>query len=103
MWFATNNGVSRFNGYEFENFSINDGLPDNTVFEIYEDKKGRIWFVTLTNKLFYYEQNRMHLYEYNHIIDAIEGEDVKTSFCVSENGSVFLGYSGMPLLKFFRV
>lgn len=91
MWFATNNGVSRFNGYGFENFSMKDGLPDNTVFEIYEDKRGRIWFVTLTNKLFYYENNQMHVYKYNHIIDGIEGDHVKTSFCVSENGSVFLG------------
>lgn len=91
MWFATNNGVSRFNGYGFENFSIDDGLPDNTVFEIYEDKKGRIWFLTLTNKIFYYENDRMHVYRYNHIIDGIEGDYVKTSFCVSENGSVFLG------------
>lgn len=91
MWFATNNGVSRFNGYGFENFSMKDGLPDNTVFEIYEDKKGRIWFVTLTNKLFYYEGGQMHVYRYNYIIDGIKGDHVKTSFCVSENGSVFLG------------
>lgn len=90
MWFATDNGVSRFNGYEFENFSVN-GLPDNTVFEIFEDKKGRVWFLTLTNKLFYYEHNKMHLYKYNNIIDKIEGDRVKTSFCVAENGSVFLG------------
>ncbi len=99
MWFATNNGVSRFNGYGFENFSINDGLPDNTVFEIYEDKKGRIWFVTLTNKLFYYENNQMHVYRYNHIIDGIEGDHVKTSFCVSENGSVFLGLFGYGIIE----
>lgn len=99
MWFATNNGVSRFNGYGFENFSMKDGLPDNTVFEIYEDKKGRIWFVTLTNKLFYYEGGHMHLYRYNHIIDGIKGDHVKTSFCVSESGSVFLGLFGYGIIE----
>ncbi|PCI95286.1 MAG: hypothetical protein COB15_12320, partial [Flavobacteriales bacterium] len=37
MWFATDAGVSRFNGYEFENFDASDGLTDNTVFLITED------------------------------------------------------------------
>ncbi len=99
MWFATNNGVSRFNGYGFENFSMKDGLPDNTVFEIYEDKRGRIWFVTLTNKLFYYENNQMYVYRYNHVINQIKGDHIKTSFCVSENGSVFLGLFAYGIIE----
>jgi ligand-binding sensor domain-containing protein len=36
IWFAIGNGVSRFDGYEFEDMSMADGLPDNTVFEIFE-------------------------------------------------------------------
>ncbi|MDA3779749.1 MAG: hypothetical protein PF487_05970, partial [Bacteroidales bacterium] len=31
IWFATNMGVSRFDGYEFKNFDVQDGLVDNTV------------------------------------------------------------------------
>ncbi len=99
MWFATDNGVNRFNGYEFEQFPVSGGLTDNTVFEIFEDTKGRIWFLTLTNKLFYFERDRMHLYKYNHVIDQIPGSHVKTSFCVAENGSVFLGLSGYGIIE----
>ncbi|NJO87582.1 MAG: hypothetical protein HC831_00425 [Chloroflexia bacterium] len=44
IWFATDNGVSRFDGYKFVNFDINNGLINNTVFDLYEDIKGRIWF-----------------------------------------------------------
>ncbi len=99
MWFATDNGVSRFNGYEFEHFSVSDGLPDNTVFEIFEDKKGRVWFLTLTNKLFYYDHYKMHLYKYNKVIDEIKGEYIKTSFCITENGSVFLGLYGYGIIE----
>ena len=99
MWFATDNGVSRFNGYEFEHFSVSDGLLDNTVFEIVEDKKGRVWFLTLTNKLFYFDHQQMHLYKYNKLIDEIEGEYVKTSFCVAENGSIFLGLFGYGIIE----
>ena len=31
IWFATDNGVSRFDGYKFQNFDLEDGLPDNTM------------------------------------------------------------------------
>lgn len=99
IWLATDNGISRFNGYKFENFSVSNGLPENTVFEIFEDKKGRIWFLTLTNKICYYEHHEMHLYKYNHVIDKIEGNHVKTSFCVAENGSVFIGLFSYGIIE----
>jgi ligand-binding sensor domain-containing protein len=32
IWIATNNGISRFNGYEFLNFDYEkDSLPDNVI------------------------------------------------------------------------
>lgn len=53
MWFCTDAGVSRYDGYVFRNYSNRDGLTDNTVFGSYEDNKGRIWFRTMSGKLFY--------------------------------------------------
>jgi hypothetical protein len=43
IWLATDNGVSRFDGKEFKNFTSDDGLPDNDIIEICEDALGRIW------------------------------------------------------------
>lgn len=95
IWFATNNGVSRFNGYEFENFSINDGLPDNTVFNIYEDYRGRIWFLPLSNQLSYFENGKIHPYKYNDLIKAQLGASpVKTSFFVDRQGTIHVGLNG---------
>jgi ligand-binding sensor domain-containing protein len=91
IWFATGNGVSRFNGYEFENFSVTNGLPDNTVFEIYEDTFERIWFVPLSCKLSYYYKGKIHQFEYNDQLTKILVNPVKTSFCVDTNGTIFLG------------
>ncbi len=68
IWVATNNGVSRFDGYEFENFGIEDGLPDNTVLYIKEDVTGKIWFFPLSNKIFYYDNNKMQLFKRNDIL-----------------------------------
>ena len=44
MWFATDHGVTRYNGYEFETFN----LPDNSIMGLYEDWKGRIWAFTFS-------------------------------------------------------
>ena len=46
MWFATQNGISRFDGYNFKNFSIQDGLPSIYISCLFEDSKGNIWVGT---------------------------------------------------------
>ena len=40
-----------------EKLTTNDGLPDNNVCDIYQDKRGFIWFCTL-NGLSKYDGNR---------------------------------------------
>ncbi|MEN8121215.1 MAG: two-component regulator propeller domain-containing protein [Bacteroidota bacterium] len=69
LWFATDMGVSRFNGYEFINFDIKNGLTNNTVFEIFEDHHGKIWFLSLSNKLSYFYKDTIVQYKYNRIIE----------------------------------
>jgi ligand-binding sensor domain-containing protein len=54
IWFATINGVSRYDGKTFENFTTDNGLSDNEVLKIVEDSRGRIWFLTFNGKLSYY-------------------------------------------------
>ncbi|MFT3795108.1 ligand-binding sensor domain-containing protein [Flavobacterium sp.] len=46
LWFATNNGVSRYDGQKFQNFTTNDGLPHNQVWGILKDRLGNLWFGT---------------------------------------------------------
>jgi ligand-binding sensor domain-containing protein/two-component sensor histidine kinase len=46
IWFATNQGVSRFDGKTFTNFTKEDGLPDNEILKLYLDKYNNIWFIS---------------------------------------------------------
>jgi signal transduction histidine kinase/ligand-binding sensor domain-containing protein len=43
LWIATDNGVSRFDGKYFQNFSVKNGLPSNDVLQIQCDDDGTIW------------------------------------------------------------
>lgn len=60
MWFATDHGVAKYNGKEFQTYTTADGLSDNCVFRMCEDKKGRIWFGSQNNELCYIEHDTIH-------------------------------------------
>ena len=47
-WFASNGeGVYRYDGKTLIQFTTKDGLRDNQVLTIQEDKQGNLWFVTV--------------------------------------------------------
>lgn len=93
IWFATDAGVSRFNGYEFKNFDVKDGLTDNTVFLIREDSKGRIWFGTFNRKLCYFYNNKIYPYRYNKKLKSFLKEtNVLSNFFIDDSETIWLSF-----------
>lgn len=60
LWFATETGVSRFDGTHFRNFTTRDGLPDNEILRIYVDARGRVWMQPFGNAVCYYYNGKIH-------------------------------------------
>lgn len=50
IWFGTDAGLCRFNGYTFRNYSVSDGLPDNEIMGFFEDSRGRSWLYTYNGR-----------------------------------------------------
>lgn len=46
LWFCTSEGLSRFDGYNFTNFGIDQGLPHRVVNDFLETKSGELWVAT---------------------------------------------------------
>lgn len=46
LWFCTAEGISRYDGYEFVNFTVADGLPDRHVNDFLETRNGTILLAT---------------------------------------------------------
>ena len=44
MWFGTTNGVTRYDGENFQTFTTENGLARNTIGLIFEDRQGALWF-----------------------------------------------------------
>lgn len=60
LWFATESGVSRFDGTHFKNFTFDDGLPANVIVKVFADSKGRVWMSGLNKSICYYYKGRIY-------------------------------------------
>lgn len=95
LWFATDNGLSRFDGYTFKNFGLNDGLKDLSLFELFEGIDGRIWFGGLTAQLGYYEQGQIVEYPFNDQLQIFSKRRLNLSqIYVDATKRVHLGFHG---------
>lgn len=102
IWIATNQGVSRFDGYKFENFDMQDGLSENTILDLFEDKLGRIWFISVNGNLSWYLNGKISRYKYNSVIaeyaSSFSGVPQKNNFYVDTCGTVYIGFLARPIL-----
>lgn len=46
LWFATKNGLSRYDGLTFRTFTARDGLADEQTVSLFQDSKGNLWVTT---------------------------------------------------------
>ena len=108
IWIGTDAGVGRFDGRRFENFSIDDGLPDNQILQLKEDKLGRIWFLSLSGQLSYFYNGKIYnentdpllkILKFNAIIVAFF-EDSKGRLWFGTNRDVLFMWNGKRLSSF---
>ncbi len=99
LWFATESGVSRFNGRTFDHFSVDDGIADSEIFRLFEDRNGRIWFLSFNGKLSFYKDGVFY--------NETNTEFLERSFCgfslleIREDsvGRLWITTNGNVLLK----
>ncbi len=72
IWFGTDVGVLKFDGYEFKHYSTDDGLADNEVFKIFEDSQNRIWFITLNGKPSFFKDGNFQNTKNNKLLKEAE-------------------------------
>ena len=60
MWFATDYGVSIFDGLTFKNYSVKDGLPGNEILFFYKDSKNRIWLSAFNGSIGFFNNGKFY-------------------------------------------
>ncbi len=59
LWFATMDGVSRWDGINFTNFQTHNGLTASQIYDIYEDNDGSIYFPAYGGGLCRFKNGKM--------------------------------------------
>ena len=88
MFFATENGLSRFDGKEWKTFTVKDGLPDNEVLTIFCDSKGRVWMGQYNKTLCYYSKGIIHNSTNDTLVRKIKLNTIVIKMHEIENGSI---------------
>ena len=99
LWFVTQEGLNRYNGYELENYrySLTDSssLSTDRVTGIAEDSNGDLWISTLGGGLNKYDPIRNAFsarLSSTNILTSPKSNDIYTVFS-DMNGIVWLGYA----------
>lgn len=70
LWFATKDGLNRFDGHDFKVFTNethnSHSLSGNSILKLFEDHQGRIWAVTDNEGLNVYDKKTGHFQRIQH-------------------------------------
>ena len=62
LWISSEAGLTQYRNGSFRNFTTRDGLPENSIWRVAEDKAGGVWAVTWRSQLFHFDGKAVHAY-----------------------------------------
>ncbi len=103
LWIGTENGLNRYDGYEFTNFKRDrgnpDGLPNDFIFDIEEDRDGNLWLATNGGGLVTFDRRTGKFRTYRH--DADDGSSIASNIVrrllIDEDGTIWVAMRGAGL------
>ncbi|MDW3193131.1 MAG: histidine kinase [Cytophagales bacterium] len=94
MWFGTDAGLSRFDGYEFKNYELSDGLPDMDILKFFKDSSGRIWMYSFNGNMGYVKEDSIFSTANNQLPSALDYNSRITQILEFESKIFISAYHG---------
>ncbi|MEZ5013779.1 MAG: histidine kinase [Chitinophagales bacterium] len=91
IWIATASGVFRYDGYTFQHLTSADGLGDNEILRIYEDKKGRIWFQSVNGNPSFYLNGKIYNASNSDMLQQLKFNKMILTECEDAAGNLYIG------------
>lgn len=104
MWFGTQDGLNRYDGYEFVKFkwdpSDSNSIPGNLISSLIEDDKGNIWIGTMGGLAVYNPfENRLKKIDHKKDENDLLPGNI-SALCKSKDGSVWISDYSLGLFKY---
>ena len=99
LWFATNKGICKFNGYEFIAPVDTSHMVGTEAFVPTIDSQGRIWFARLDKSIWVIENDSVKAWSFNHVLRNYD-EDyyLYDNLSVDKENAVWLSLIGAGFL-----
>ncbi len=99
LWFATDHGICKFNGYEFISPKDTSSLVGTEAFVPTEDSHGNIWFGRLDKSIWIVKDNVVRPWRYNHILNQYKDNfSFFDNLVVDKNETVWLALGNIGFL-----
>ena len=98
MWFGSDSGLIKYDGYEFTTYTPKDGLPDIEILKFFKDTTGRIWFYTLNGKLGFLHKGSIFSSQNTPWLEALDMDGRITSI-IEAKGKLF--FSSLSMIKVY--
>jgi len=94
-WIGTENGITKFNGYDYEYIKPNEKYKDllnENIEVLFLDNKSNLWIGTKSGGISYLDIKNNSIKEYNYLIDTAQGGDVRiTAISQDSVGNIWIG------------
>lgn len=94
LWMGTDMGVIRFDGFRFQQYSVNDGIPSNDVFQLFCDTKNRIWLSTFRNEVCYILNGKVHTPKNDSLLNLFRYSKKYPRFFEDHQKNIWIATSG---------
>lgn len=90
IWFATETGLSRFDGSHFKNYSVKDGLPDDEIIKLFVDSRNRVWIMPFKNSVCYYSNGKFFTQQNDSALGKLKITTDVLSVSEDNNGNILI-------------
>lgn len=94
-WIGTENGITKFNGYDFEYIkpsSVYNELLNENIEVLFKDSNSNIWIGTKTGGLSVLDTENNRIKNYNNLIDSSYDESLRiTALAEDKEGNIWVG------------